>query len=111
MSRKELQLLSLVPFDELHWAEFPDHFNNRTVRHLTRSLADVSFSRLRDQMHVLSVAIRVEIKLLLTDGELSQFFGQAGGWAQGMISRHLQYLGLEKLSARGCPIARESNRE
>jgi hypothetical protein len=59
MSRKESQLLPLVPLDELHWAEFPDHFNNRTVRHLTRSLADVSFNRLRDHVYVVSVAIQV----------------------------------------------------
>jgi hypothetical protein len=72
-------------------------------------LTDVSFSRLRDQVYVVSVAIRLDIKIPLTDAELRQFFGQSGSWAQGMISRHLQYLGFEKLIARGCPIAAESD--
>jgi hypothetical protein len=76
MSRKEARILPPVPFDELHWAEFPDRFHNRTVRHLTRSLADISFSRFRHQMHVVSVASRVEMKVPLTDAELSQLFGQ-----------------------------------
>jgi hypothetical protein len=111
MSRKEHQLLPPVPFDELHWAEFPDRFNNRTVRQLTRSLADISFSSLRHQVYVVSVAIRVEMKVPLTDAELSQLFGHAGGWTQGMISQYLQYLDSEKPIAPSRPIAAESDRK
>jgi hypothetical protein len=111
MSRKEPRLLPPVPFDELHWAEFPDRFNNRKIRHVTRSLADISFSSLRHQVYVISVAIRVEMKVPLTDAELSQLFGHTGGWAQGIISQYLQYLGSEKSIVRSGPIAAESDRE
>jgi hypothetical protein len=51
------------------------------------------------------------MKVPLTEAELSQLFGHAGGWVQGMISRYLQYLGSEKPIARGRPIAAESERE
>jgi hypothetical protein len=51
------------------------------------------------------------MKVPLADAELSQLFDHARGWAQGMISRDLQYLGSEKPIARGRGIAAESDRE
>jgi hypothetical protein len=68
---------------------------------LTKSLADICFGNIEHQVYVIFVAIRVKMKVPLTEAELSQLFGHAGGEAQGMISRYLQYLGSEKPIARG----------
>jgi hypothetical protein len=75
--------------NELHWHEFPDLFKERTVRWICRYLTDVEFVSLRHQVSVLANTIREGMPIVITNAQLSQLFGDPGGWAQGMIARHI----------------------
>jgi hypothetical protein len=61
----------------------------------------------RQQVSILANIIRSEMKIPSTEAELSQFFSHAVAWAQGMLSRHLQFASSEKGIAHGRPNAAE----
>jgi hypothetical protein len=51
------------------------------------------------------------MEIQITDAELSQLFRHSGGWAQGMIARHLTHLHADKPTTRGRPKVVQSNSE
>jgi hypothetical protein len=97
--------------EQLHWSDLPDRFSDRIMRRINRYFADIQFQSLRQQVWLLATAIRQEFSIDVTDVELSQLFGHSGGWAQGMIARHLHHTQAEVPNPRGRPRLVESDRE
>ena len=85
-------LLPPIPVDQLQWAELPNRFNERSIRRILRELADVEFESLRQEVSDLASFLRADMSIPITDAELSRLFGHAGGWAQGMITKHMREL-------------------
>jgi hypothetical protein len=75
------------------------------------SFSDRDITCLPQQASIRTKIIRSEMKIRLTDAEPSEPFGQAGGWAQGMILRDLKSVSSEKVITRGRPNAAESQAE
>jgi hypothetical protein len=78
MATKEDALLPPIPFDELHWSEVTTRLDGRTIRRIHRSLADITFKSLREQVYIMAVTIREDMQTDITDVELSRLFGHLG---------------------------------
>jgi hypothetical protein len=72
---------------------------------------NMGFGSLRHQVSELAGTIRQEISIDITDAEPSRLFGHSGGWAQGMITRHLHEITSANPVARGRPRLVESEGE
>jgi hypothetical protein len=104
-------LLPPIAINQLHWSELPDRFPDRTVRRISRHFADVQFESLRQEVWFLATTLRQELDIDVTDAELSRLFGHSGGWAHGMIARHLHQVSADHPISRGRPRLVESEEE
>jgi hypothetical protein len=110
-SKKLPILLPPIPLSNLHWFKLPGLFNERTIRKISRDLASFEIESLREQVFVLAQTIRQDNSINIKDAGLSQLFGHSGGWAQGMIARHLHQVQTDNPVSRGRPRLAESERE
>jgi F0F1-type ATP synthase membrane subunit c/vacuolar-type H+-ATPase subunit K len=55
--------------------------------------------------------LRNNMQIQTTGTQIGTLFGYSGGWAQGMIARHLHSANSENPTARGCPKAIHSDKE
>jgi hypothetical protein len=62
-------------------------------------------------VYVLANALGNHMQIQITDVKLSTPFGHSGGWAQGMIARHLHIANSENPTARWPPKAIDSDKE
>jgi hypothetical protein len=111
MTTTEPPLLPPLPFEDLHCADFPGYFNDQNIQRVHRYLDEIQFASLREQMDVSANTLHNSMQIQTTDAELSILFGHSGGWAQGTIARDVHSANSEKLTARWCPKAIDSDKE
>jgi hypothetical protein len=104
-------LLPPLPLEHLQWTELSTLFSPRSIRHISRTLADVEFESLRQQVAELAMFFREGRKTAITDLQLSVLFGHRGGWASGMIARHQQQVASGYATPRGPPRLAETEQE
>jgi hypothetical protein len=74
-------------------------------------ISKMQFDNLQHEVYVIATSLRNEFQMPITDTELSVLFGHTGGWANGIITRHLQHLTSDKPIARGRPKSVQAEAE
>jgi hypothetical protein len=103
MATKEDALLPPIPFDEFHWSEVTTRLDERPIRRIHRSFADITFKSFREQIFLMAATIREDMRTDITNVELSRLCGHLGVWLQSMISRYPRQLQGETPVSKGRP--------
>jgi hypothetical protein len=111
MTTTEPPLLPSLPFEDLHWADFPGYFNDRSIRQVHRYLDEIQFAGLHQQIYVFANTLRNNMQIQMTDAELNMLFGHSGGLTQGMMAQHLHSANNENPTAHGRPKAIDSDKD
>jgi hypothetical protein len=72
-------LLPPVLFDQVHLAELPDRFRERTIRRLRRSIAELQFTSFRHQAPAFATTIHDDMGITIVEVKLSRLLGHLGG--------------------------------
>jgi hypothetical protein len=103
MTTTEPPLLAPLPFQDLHWTDFPGCFNGRSIRRVHKYHDEIIFASFPQKMYVLVNMLRNNMQTQITGVELSTLFDHSGGGVQGMISLCLHSPNSENPTARGRP--------